>query len=74
MARDRETDRIVGLKIADLKNGSLSNASRPWKKPPEGLIASKVVHPNVVKTYEYGTSSTKQNYLVMEHSVRAYMP
>ena len=68
MARDRETDRIVGLKIADSEKTALfEQRFKALKKPPEGLIASKVVHPNVVKTYEYGTSSTKQNYLVMEY-------
>lgn len=68
MARDRETDRIVGLKIADSdKTALFEQRFKTLKKPPEGLIASKVEHPNVVKTYEYGISTTKQNYLVMEY-------
>ena len=68
MARDRETDRIVGLKISDSEKTALfEQRFKTLKKPPEGLIASKVEHPNVVKTYEYGVSSAKQNYLVMEY-------
>lgn len=68
MARDRETDRIVGLKIADSdKTALFEQRFKTLKKPPEGLIASKVEHPNVVRTYEYGVSTLKQNYLVMEY-------
>ena len=63
MARDRETDRIVGLKLADpQKTGLFEQRFKTLKKPPEGLIASNVEHPNVVKTYEYGITTKKQNY------------
>ena len=68
MARDRETDRVVGLKLADpQKTGLFEQRFKPLKKPPEGLIASNVEHPNVVKTYEYGITTKKQNYVVMEY-------
>ena len=68
MARDRETDRIVGLKIADSdKTALFEQRFKTLKKPSEGKIATQIEHPNVVKTYEYGTSTDKRKYLVMEY-------
>lgn len=68
MARDRDTDRIVGLKIADSQKTALfEQRFKTLKKPSEGKIATQIEHPNVVKTYEYGIGTDKRNYLVMEY-------
>jgi len=67
MARDRETDRVIGLKIADRnKTGLFEQRFKTLKKPSEGKIAVKIEHAYVVKTYEYGTTSNGESYMVME--------
>jgi eukaryotic-like serine/threonine-protein kinase len=67
MARDRKTDRIVGLKIADRDKLTAFEARfKGLQKPSEGEIAALMHHPRVVETYEYGTSSDGLQYIVME--------
>lgn len=67
MARDRTTDQIVGLKIADQEKLTAFEARfQGLKKPSEGEIAIKLKHPNVVETFEYGTTKSGLRYLVME--------
>ena len=67
MARDRDTDHIIGLKIADSKKTELfERRFRTLKKPSEGKIAVQIEHAYVVKTYEHGTTSTGESYMVME--------
>jgi eukaryotic-like serine/threonine-protein kinase len=66
-ARDRENDRIVGLKLCDLEKFSFFESRfRGMNKPPEGEIAASMDHPNIIKTLEYGTSIKNEPYLVME--------
>jgi serine/threonine-protein kinase len=68
MARDRETGKIVGLKLLDRdKTDQLESRFRGLDKPGEGEISSQFDHPRIVKTYEYGTTSTGQQYIVMEY-------
>ncbi len=67
-ARDRKTDRIVGLKICDSEKTSLFEARfKDLKKPSEGEIAKSLRHPRIVETYEYGLTTKDQNYIVMEY-------
>lgn len=67
MARDRETDQIVGLKILDpAKTAAVEGRFKNLKKPPEGEIAASINHPNVVKTLEHGIASNGRYYVVME--------
>ncbi|MCS5629900.1 MAG: serine/threonine protein kinase [Pirellulaceae bacterium] len=67
MARDRDTDHIIGLKIADSsKTEMFEQRFKTLKKPSEGKIAVQIEHPHVVKTYEYGTTSNGESYMVME--------
>lgn len=67
MARDRKTGKIVGLKVLDAKKTSeFESRFKGLKKPSEGKIASEFDHPRIVKTLEYGTTTTGQQYLVME--------
>lgn len=66
-ARDRENDRIVGLKLCDLEKFSFFESRfRGLNKPPEGEIAGSMDHPNIIKTLEYGLTIHKEPYLVME--------
>lgn len=66
-ARDRETDKIVGLKLCDLEKFSFFESRfKGMNKPTEGEIAASMDHPNIIKTLEYGKSIKNEPYLVME--------
>ncbi|MCR9291087.1 MAG: serine/threonine protein kinase [bacterium] len=66
-ARDRETDKIVGLKLCDLEKFTFFESRfKGLNKPPEGEIAASMDHPNIIKTLEYGLSINKEPYLIME--------
>jgi serine/threonine protein kinase len=68
MARDRDTDHTIGLKISDSSKTELfEQRFKTLKKPSEGKIAVQVDHPHVVKTYEYGTTLDGESYMVMEY-------
>jgi eukaryotic-like serine/threonine-protein kinase len=66
-ATDKETGRKVCLKIQlpDKHAAAEARADRA-ERPPEGDIAMKIVHPNVVKTYEHGISTEGARFIVME--------
>ena len=67
MARDRKTDRIIGLKIADREKWTAFEARfKGLHKPTEGEIAATLHHPLVVETYEYGMTNDGLQYIVME--------
>jgi serine/threonine protein kinase len=67
MVRDRQTGEIVGLKILDKeKTAAFEERLRGLKRPLEGEIATAIVHPRIVKTLEYGTTTRGEQYLVME--------
>ena len=67
-ARDRKTDRIVGLKICDSEKTALFESRfKELNKPSEGEIAKSLRHPRIVETYEYGTTTKDQTYIVMEY-------
>lgn len=67
-ARDRKTDRIVGLKLCDPEKTSLFESRfKELKKPSEGEIAKSLQHPRIVETYEYGTTTKGLSYIVMEY-------
>ena len=66
-ARDRETDKVVALKILDpRKTKDLEARFRGLKKPTEGEISVQFDHPHIVKTYEHGLTTDGAQYLVME--------
>jgi serine/threonine-protein kinase len=68
MARDRENNRIVGLKVGEREKVRLFEARfKGLDKPPEGKIASEMEHPKIVKTLEWGTTTDNLPYLVMEY-------
>jgi serine/threonine-protein kinase len=68
VARDRENgNRIVGVKLLDpAKVEHFESRFKGHNKPSEGEIAIGMTHPNVVKTYEFGTTSKGLPFLVTE--------
>jgi serine/threonine-protein kinase len=68
MARELETDRIVGLKILDpAKTASFEGRFKGLHKPREGEIAMQLKHPRIVETLEHGLTTEGAQYLVMEY-------
>jgi len=66
-ARDRETGRIVGLKILDPKKTAEFEARfKGLKKPSEGEILSKIKHPRIVEAIEYGITVQGEQFVVMD--------
>jgi len=66
-AVDKESGRTVCLKIQHTeKHAAAESRASRLERPPEGEIAMKVVHPNVVRTYEHGTSTEGEKFIVME--------
>ena len=67
-ARDRESGKVVGLKVLDPKElEALESRFRGVKKPPEGEILAAISHPNVVKLVEHGLTTKGEQYVVMEY-------
>ena len=67
VARDRENDRIVGVKLCDLEKVQFFESRfKGMNKPSEGEIATSMHHKYVVETLEYGLSTKGAPYLVME--------
>ena len=67
MARDRQTDQIVGLKVLDKKKTDALDARfRGLNKPTEGEIASQLEHPRIVATMAHGFTTKGEQFIVME--------
>ena len=67
MARDRETEQIVGLKILDkAKTDALEARFKGLSKPTEGEIAASIQHPRIVTTYSHGVTTNGEQFIVME--------
>ena len=57
-----------GIKFIDQEKLDYFEARfKGLNKPPEGEIAMKFDHPRIVKTLEYGQTTTGQQYIVMEY-------
>jgi eukaryotic-like serine/threonine-protein kinase len=68
-AYDRELGRTVALKLLDkekTKKFEERFKSLSVKKPTEGQVCIDLTHPNIVKTFEFGTTTQNEPYLVME--------
>ena len=67
-AVENSTGRTVCLKIQirDKNAAAAARTSHEETKPDEGEIAMKVVHPHVVRTFEYGESTEGEHFVVME--------
>jgi serine/threonine-protein kinase len=67
VARDRENDTIVGVKLCDIEKVKFFESRfKGMNKPSEGEIATSMHHKYVVETLEYGVSTKGAPYLVME--------
>jgi serine/threonine protein kinase len=68
-AIDNETGRTICLKVQhrEKNQAAVARASGLEPRPPEGEIAIQLVHPHVVRTFEYGDSNQGEHYLVMEY-------
>lgn len=67
LARDRENDQQVGLKVGDReKVEAFELRFQGLSKPPEGEIAAQINHERIVETLEYGTTTDSLPYVVME--------
>jgi serine/threonine-protein kinase len=57
-----------GIKFIDQeKLDYFEDRFKGLNKPPEGEIAMKFDHPRIVKTLEYGQTTTGQQYILMEY-------
>ena len=66
-ARDMKMGRIVCLKLLDKEKTAKFEARFPGlKKPREGEVCMLLKHKNIVQTYEYGLTTEKEYYLIME--------
>ncbi|MDQ3330654.1 MAG: serine/threonine protein kinase [Planctomycetota bacterium] len=66
-ARDRESGRMVALKVLDGEQTRRFEARFPGlKKPTEGEVAVGLRHPNIAETYEHGLTKDGLQFLVME--------
>jgi serine/threonine protein kinase len=64
-AVDNETGRTVCLKVQDAVKTALAR-SRSAVHQSEGEIAQQILHPHVVKTYDFGFSTKGDYFIVME--------
>lgn len=66
-AYDRESGRTVCLKLLDKeKTAKFEARFVGLNKPSEGEICMTLRHKNIVQTFEYGISTKKEPFLVME--------
>ncbi|MGB6043143.1 MAG: serine/threonine-protein kinase [Pirellulales bacterium] len=67
-ARDRNTGDIFGLKLLDVaKTAKAEQRFAGLNKPSEGQIAVSLDHPFIVKTFEHGTTTKNEPFLLMEY-------
>lgn len=66
-ARDKSLGKVVCLKLLDKeKTAKFEARFLGLNKPREGVICLALKHPNIVQTYEFGTTTEGEYYLVME--------
>src|SRR5262249_7540764 len=66
-ATDGESGKTVVVKVLDQeKLVALKKRFVGMKRPDEGEVAVQLIHPNVVKTYEFGITTKNEEYLAME--------
>jgi serine/threonine protein kinase len=66
-AQDLDLGRIVCVKLLDRAKTAKFDARFPGlKRPSEGAICLALRHKNIVQTYEYGLTTEKEQYLIME--------
>jgi eukaryotic-like serine/threonine-protein kinase len=67
-ALDNQTGKTVCLKVQsrEKNEAATARASSKEKRPFEGEMAIHLVHPHIVRTFEYGTTNRGEHFLVME--------
>jgi eukaryotic-like serine/threonine-protein kinase len=67
-ALDNQTGKTVCLKVQsrEKNEAATARASIKEKRPFEGEMAIHLVHPHIVRTFEYGTTNRGEHFLVME--------
>jgi len=66
--RDLKSGQIQGLKIIDAaKAAPVESRYKSLNKPGEGEIGSRIVGPNIVRTLDWGTATTGDQFIVLEY-------
>ena len=66
-ARDRQLGRIICLKLLDkTKTAQFEARFKGLQRPNEGVICAGLRHKNIVQTFEHGTTTEGEPFLVME--------
>jgi serine/threonine-protein kinase len=68
VAREIGTGHLYGIKFLDAEKTAYFNARfKGLNKPHEGEIALKIEHPRIVRTHEFGLTTTDEEYILMEY-------
>lgn len=68
VAKEIGTGDLYGIKFLDKDKTRLFNDRfKGLNKPHEGEIALRIVHPKIVKTFEYGKTTSDEEYILMEY-------
>ena len=68
VAREIKTNRRMGLKLLDAEKTKLFvDRFKGLNKPSEAEIGMAIRHPRVVETYEFGLTTTGQEFILMEY-------
>ncbi|MFK7768753.1 MAG: serine/threonine protein kinase [Mariniblastus sp.] len=68
VAQEIGTNKLYGIKFLDEEKTAYFNARfKGLNKPHEGEIALSIQHPKIVETYEFGKTTTGQEYILMEY-------
>jgi len=68
VAQEIGSKKLYGIKFLDEEKTAYFNARfKGLNKPHEGEIALQIKHKNIVETYEYGLTTTGQEYIMMEY-------
>jgi serine/threonine-protein kinase len=68
VAKEIGTKKLFGIKFLDAEKAAFFNARfKGLNKPHEAEIAMRITHPQIVATYEYGYTTTEEEYILMEY-------
>ena len=66
-AIDNQAGRTICLKVQNPdKNAAAASRSAKEERPSEGEVGMKIIHSNVVRTYDWGASTLHEHFVVME--------
>lgn len=68
VAKEIATGDFYGIKFLDAEKTAYFNARfKGLNKPKEAQIAMQITHPKIVKTHEFGVTTTGVEYILMEY-------